>query len=109
TGVSLAYLFKLRIFPEENFYLVLLFVLILSVSLIYLKLQPLFFNKKLFVIYITLVLLSGFVRYEQKLSNSSNEELKLIFGNLTETNVSLYGSVIEQPELTDAYVRLLIN
>ena len=108
-GVLLAHFLKFNLFSENSSYLILLIILLLADVLIYLRLQPEFLNQKLFVFYTILIMLLGMVRYGQKLSDSSNEELKSILGDMTERNVFLFGSVIEKPEFNNDYVRMLVS
>jgi competence protein ComEC len=107
-GLVLAYFVKFRLFSESSVYTILLLTLILLSTILYLKLQPEFRDPRLFIFYTIIVFLAGIVRYEQKLNDSSTVELESILGDEKETEVSLFGTVIEQPELSNDYARMLI-
>ncbi len=107
-GILLAHYLNSRFF-SANVTRILLFALVITAAFIYFKLLPHFPLSKLFCIYLLLIFVSGFIRLEQKLAAASNDNLPAIINELNDRDVQLFGSVIEQPEFNNDYIRLLVN
>ena len=92
-GILIAHFIKTKLLAPYLELIILIIVAAAAVT-IYYKFQPQFHNARLFITYLILIILVGFLRLDQKINNSSDENLSAIIKDINDRDVILYGSVI---------------
>lgn len=106
-GLLIAYLVPFVI-PGPLLTILQIAAIVLSI-LLYLKLLPRFSDKKLLAGYLLAVTIFGMLRFIQYQNSSENRELNSLLSDSRGEQAVIFGSVIEQPEITGDRIRILIE
>lgn len=107
-GILSAYLFKdIFLLPVSHVFLIIQIILSLQLIYIYTKLTSSF--SLIFSVFYIFLFLFGFLRFDFVYNRETEENIGGYIHQFKDKEVSIYGSLIEQPEVKDERVRMIIE